>query len=61
MDSKLKTLDEAQTELTKLREQVAELQLRNQLLSDKASENTRLREMLGFQAASKYELLPPAA
>lgn len=58
MDSKLKTLDEAQTELKKLRNEVAELQLRNQILSDKAAENARLREMLGFQAASQYELLP---
>ena len=58
MDSKLKTLDQAESEVKKLRDQVAELQLRNQLLSDKSTENTRLREMLGFQAASKYELLP---
>ncbi len=58
MDGKLKTLDEAQTEVTLLREQVAELQLRNQLLSDKENENKRLREMLGFQTASQYELLP---
>ena len=58
MNSKLKTLDEAQAQVTSLQHQVAELQLRNQLLSDKDAENIRLREMLGFQAASKYELLP---
>jgi rod shape-determining protein MreC len=58
MDSKLKTLDQAQAEVAKLSAQVAELQLRNQLLSDKEAENKRLREMLGFQAASQYELLP---
>ncbi len=58
MDSKLTTLDEALAEVTKLRQRVAELELRNQLLSDKETENKRLREMLGFQAASKYELLP---
>jgi rod shape-determining protein MreC len=58
MDSKLKTLDQAEIELKKLREQLAELQLRNQLLADKDAENKRLREMLGFQAASQYELLP---
>lgn len=58
MDSKLKTLDEAQAEVTQLHAQVAELQLRNQLLTDKAAENARLREMLGFQTASQYELLP---
>jgi len=58
MDTKLKTLDQAQIELKKLRAQVAELQLRNQLLSDNANDNARLREMLGFQAASQYELLP---
>jgi len=58
MDSKLKTLDQAQAEVANLQHQLAELQLRNQLLSDKETENARLREMLGFQAASKYELLP---
>ncbi len=58
MDSKLKTLDQAETELKTLRQQLAELQLRNQFLADKDAENKRLREMLGFQAASQYELLP---
>ena len=58
MDSKLKTLDEAQVEVTKLREQVADLTVQNQVLVDKMTENARLREMLGFQAASQYELLP---
>lgn len=58
MNSKLATLDQAQAEVAKLHQQVAELQVSNQLLSDKEAENKRLREMLGFQAASKYELLP---
>jgi rod shape-determining protein MreC len=58
MNSKLTTLDQAQVQLAILQRQVNELQLRNQLLQDKASENARLREMLGFQAASPYELLP---
>jgi len=58
MDSKLKTLDQAQTEVAQLRTQLAALQVQNQLLSDKTTENSRLREMLGFQAASQYELLP---
>jgi rod shape-determining protein MreC len=58
VDSKLKTLDQAQVQITALQRQLAELQLRNQLLSDRDTENRRLREMLGFQAASKYELLP---
>ena len=58
MDGKLKTLDEAQAEVIKLEHQVSELQLQNQLLTDKEAENIRLREMLGFQAASKYQLLP---
>ena len=58
MDSKLKTLDQAQAEVAHLRQQVAELTVQNQVLSDKTAENARLREMLGFQAASKYELLP---
>lgn len=56
MDSKLKTLDQAQEEVTKLRQQIAELQLTNQLLTDKAAENARLREMLGFRQASPYKL-----
>jgi rod shape-determining protein MreC len=58
MNGKLKTLDEAQAEVEQLRQQVVELQLRNQLLTDKEKENKRLREMLGFQSASQYELLP---
>lgn len=58
MNSKLATLDQAQAEVAKLNQQLAELQVRNQLLSDKEAENKRLREMLGYQAASQYELLP---
>ncbi len=56
LNTKLKTLDEAQAELIKLRQQVAELTLQNQLLSDKSAENARLREMLGFRDASPYHL-----
>ena len=56
MDSKLTTLDQAQAEVTKLRARVADLELRNQLLTDKAAENARLREMLGFREASQYRL-----
>ena len=56
MNSKLKTLDEAQVEVEKLHEQVAELQVQNQVLTDKTTENARLREMLGFKAASPYRL-----
>ena len=56
MDSKLKTLDEAQVEVGKLRQQVAELTVQNQVLSDKTIENARLREMLGFRSASPYHL-----
>jgi rod shape-determining protein MreC len=58
MDSKLKTLDQAQAEVEKLRAEIASLQVQNQVLADKTTENSRLREMLGFQAASPYELLP---
>ncbi len=58
MDKKLKTLDQAQAEVTELSRQLAALQVQNQILSDKTNENSRLREMLGFQAASQYELLP---
>ena len=56
MDSKLKTLDEAQAEVTKLRQEVATLQVQNQVLADKTTENARLREMLGFRDASPYRL-----
>jgi len=56
MDSKLKTLDEAQAEVAKLRQQVAELTVQNQVLADKTTENSRLREMLGFREASPYRL-----
>ena len=56
MNSKLKTLDEAQVEVTSLREKVAELTLQNQLLADKKAENDRLREMLGYRQASEYKL-----
>jgi rod shape-determining protein MreC len=56
MDSKLTTLDEAQAEVTRLRQQVATLTVQNQLLANKTTENSRLREMLGFRAASPYRL-----
>ena len=56
VDSKLKTLDQAQAEITDLRQKLAEVTLQNQLLSDKAAENARLREMLGFRDASPYRL-----
>jgi len=58
VNSKLKTLDQAQAEVERLRQQVATLTVQNQVLADKTTENSRLREMLGFQAASQYELLP---
>jgi len=56
MNTKLKTLDQAQAEVTDLHQKVAELTLQNQLLTDKAKENARLREMLGFREASPYRL-----
>jgi rod shape-determining protein MreC len=56
VDSKLKTLDEAQAEVAKLRQQVAELTVQNQVLTDKTVENARLREMIGFRDASPYRL-----
>ncbi|HEX4139015.1 MAG TPA: rod shape-determining protein MreC [Candidatus Methylacidiphilales bacterium] len=56
VDTKLQTLDQAQAELVKLRQQVAELTMRNQILEDKTAENQRLREMLGFRDASPYRL-----
>ncbi len=56
MDTKLKTLDQAQAEVAKLRQQVATLMVQNAVLADKTTENARLREMLGFREASPYRL-----
>jgi rod shape-determining protein MreC len=56
VDTKLKTLDQAQAEITLLQAQVAQLTVMNQVLSDKTTENARLREMLGFREASPYRL-----
>jgi rod shape-determining protein MreC len=56
VDTKLKTLDQAQAELIKLRQQVDSLTVENQLLHKNADENARLREMLGFRDASPYRL-----
>jgi rod shape-determining protein MreC len=58
LDARLKTLDQAQAEVAALRQQIAALQLQNQLLANKAAENARLREMLGYQGASQYRLRP---
>jgi len=58
MNNKLTTLDQAQAEVTRLRQEVAVLSVQNQVLADKTAENSRLREMLGFEAASQYQLLP---
>jgi rod shape-determining protein MreC len=56
VDTKLRTLDQAQAEVTRLNQQLALLQVENQVLTDKATENARLREMLGFREASPYRL-----
>ena len=56
VNTKLKKLDEVETEATKLRAQVADLTVRNQYLTDMAAENARLREMLGYRQASQYRL-----
>jgi rod shape-determining protein MreC len=56
VDTKLKTLDQAQAEVAKLQNEVAILTVQNQLLTDKMTENARLREMLGFRDASPYRL-----
>jgi rod shape-determining protein MreC len=56
VDTKLQTLDQAQAEVLKLREQVAVLTVTNQVLQDKTAENQRLREMIGFRDASPYRL-----
>jgi rod shape-determining protein MreC len=58
MNSKLTTLNEAQKENGLLHQQVDQLTVANQLLQDRATENARLREMIGFEQASPYELLP---
>ena len=56
VDSKLKTLDQANAEVEKLRQQVAELTVQGQILADKTTENARLKEMIGFRDASVYRL-----
>ncbi len=56
LNTKLKTLDELQNKFEQQQQQVAELQLRNQLLADKGAENARLREMLAYREASQYRL-----
>jgi rod shape-determining protein MreC len=56
VDTKLKTLDQAQAELLKLREQISELTVQNKILEDKTAENDRLREMLGFEKAAPWRL-----
>lgn len=56
VNSKLQTLDQAQAEVEKLKQQVAELTMQNQILEDKTNENSRLREMIGFRDASPYRL-----
>jgi len=56
VDTKLQTLDQAQAEVVKLREQVSLLTVQNQILQDKTAENQRLNEMLGFRDASPYRL-----
>jgi rod shape-determining protein MreC len=56
MDTKLKTLDQAQAEVAQLKDQVAKLTVQNALLADKTTENARLREMLNFRDASPYRL-----
>jgi rod shape-determining protein MreC len=56
MNTKLKTLNQAQQQVAQLQHQVADLTVQNQLLADRATENARLREMLGFREASPYKL-----
>jgi rod shape-determining protein MreC len=58
VDSKLRTLDEAQRELRELRARVGLLEAENATLSNMKADNARLREMLGFREASQYLLLP---
>jgi len=58
VDSGLQTLQEAQTETVKLREENARLQTEINLLHDLTKENDRLREMLGFKTESLFKLLP---
>ncbi len=58
VDSGLQTLQEAQAEAIKLREENARLQTEINLLHDLSKENDRLREMLGFKTDSLFKLLP---
>jgi len=56
VDNKLSTLDQAQAEVARLRQQVAELTVQVNLLQVKTNENSRLREMLGFRDAAPWHL-----
>ncbi len=56
VNSKLETLDQAEARVESLKQQVATLTVENQMLQNKTTENARLREMLGFRAASPYRL-----
>jgi rod shape-determining protein MreC len=56
VDNKLTTLDQAQAEVTKLKQQVADLTMQVNMLQDKTDENSRLREMLNFEKTSPWRL-----
>lgn len=58
VDTGLQTLQEAQAEAIKLRDENAQLQTEINLLHDLSKENDRLREMLGFKTDSLFKLLP---
>lgn len=58
VDSGLQTLQEAQTEVNKLREEKAQLAMEVAVQRDLSKENDRLREMLGFKTESQFKLLP---
>jgi rod shape-determining protein MreC len=56
VDNKLTTLDQAQAEVARLRQQVAQLTVQVNVLQDKTEENDRLRDMLGFQKSAPWRL-----
>ncbi len=58
VDSKMKTLTEAQAEVVRLQGEVDKLTVENQLLSKVEGDNKKLAEMLRYSEHSPYFLLP---
>lgn len=58
VDTGLQTLQEAQAEVKKLRDENDRLAMEVAVQHDLSRENDRLREMLGFKTESQFSLLP---